>query len=99
MCVFKNVEGIHKGIHMFFHVYHMAPACRTKFDPSTVESFTQNDADFRIFGHRWRLGMGYLPPLMTGILIMGPYKPLQTLGLMSLSPMEIMGVLTLAHMY
>ena len=24
------------------------------------------------------LGMGNLPPLMTGILIMGPYKPLRT---------------------
>ena len=26
----------------------------------------------------WSLGMGNLPPLMTGILIMGPYKPLRT---------------------
>ncbi len=37
-------------------------------------------------GCRVFLGMGNLPPLMTGILVMGPYKPLQTLGLMSLSP-------------
>ena len=26
----------------------------------------------------WSLGMGDLQPLMTGILIMGPYKPLRT---------------------
>ena len=41
----------------------------------------------------WSLGMGNLQPLMTGILIMGPYKPLQT-WVDEFIPyyMEIMGV-------
>ena len=41
----------------------------------------------------WSLGMGDLQPLMTGILIMGPYKPLRT-WVDEFIPyyMEIMGV-------
>ena len=71
---------------------------KNNLKPSTSVKFFANQTTLLLYvpGSINSLVLGdgrCLPPLMTGILIMGPYKPRSGLGLMTIPYyMEIMGV-------
>ena len=52
--------------------------CRASGGLGGIETSAAQPWLFRLYVPWSRLSLGKIPPLMTGILIMGPYKPLRT---------------------